>query len=283
MVTLTDPHRHPGTFVRESVIPSGMTVKDAALQLGISRPALSNFLNGNSALSPEMAIRLQKAFGADRQQLLDMQSAYDLQDRQASEKGVAVRTFVPDFLTIKARQIEGWADSQIEARTDLPVLLRKLVQSTGNNLLNVDFPGYDNAQRKGNDGFVAASAATPWVPEGSSYWEFSTNQNPRTKAESDYSARLNSVGLTERANSTFIFVTPRNWPNKTAWEQQKKAAGDWKDVRAFDASDLEQWLEQSVPAQIWFAEKIRLPVNGYETLEQAWERWGECQRATSDT
>ena len=276
MVTPTDPHGHPGTFVRERVIPSGMTVKDAATQLGISRPALSNFLNGNSALSPEMAIRLQKAFGADRQQLLDMQSAYDQQDRQASEKGVAVRAFVPDFLTIKARQIEGWADSQIEARTDLPVLLRKLVQSTGNDLLNVDFPGYDNAQRKGNDGFVAASAATPWVPEGSSYWEFGTNKKPRTKADSDYSARLHSVGLTERANSTFIFVTPRNWPNKMAWEQQKNEAGDWKNVRVFDASDIEQWLEQSVPAQIWFAEKIGLPVNGYETLEQAWERWANA-------
>ena len=50
-------------------------------------------------------------------------------------------------------------------------------------------------------------------------------------------------------------------------------AGDWKSVRAFDASDLEQWLEQSVPAQIWFAEQIDLPNSGYETLEQAWRRW----------
>ena len=276
MVTHITPHRHPGTFVRESVIPSGITVKDAATKLSISRPALSNFLNGNSALSPEMAIRLQKAFGADRQQLLDMQSAYDLQNRQASDKRVAVRAFVPDFLTIKARQIEDWANSHIEARTDLPVLLRKLVRSTGIERLKVDFPGYDNAQRKGNDGFVKASTATPWVPEGSSYWEFSTNKKPRTKADSDYSARLNSVDLTERANSTFIFVTPQNWPGKTAWENQKNAAGDWKEVRAFDASDIEQWLEQSVPAQIWFAEQIGLPVNGYETLEQSWKRWANA-------
>ena len=269
----TVPHRHPGTFVRESVIPSGMTVKDAAKRLGIGRPALSNFLNGKSTLSPKMAVRLEKTFGADRQHLLEMQSAYDLQERHVSERGVAVRPFVPSFLIIKARQIENWADSNIDARTHLPVLLRKLVQSTGNELLKVDFPGYDNAQRHGNDGFVEAGAATPWVPEGTSHWEFGTDQDPRVKAEGDYSARLNSVGPTERANSTFIFVTPRNWPNKTTWEKLKNEARDWKEVRAFDASDLEQWLEQSVPAQIWFAEQIGLPVNGYETLEQAWNRW----------
>ncbi len=268
--------RHPGTFVRESVIPAGMSVTDAAKRLGIGRPALSNFLNGKSALSPEMAVRLEKAFGADRKRLLDMQAAYDRQERRAGEKEVAVRAFVPNFLTIKARQIEDWADSQIDARTHLPVFLRKLVHSTGNDLRQVDFPGYDNAQRKGSDGFVEAGAATPWVPEGKSYWEFGTDQKPGVKAESDYTARLTSVDPAERASSTFVFVTPRNWPGKTAWEKRKNEAGDWKAVRAFDASDLEQWLEQSVPAQIWLAEQLALPVSGYETLEQAWRRWANA-------
>jgi addiction module HigA family antidote len=267
---------HPGIYVRENIIPGGMSVKDAAKRLGIGRPALSNFLNGKSGLSPEMAVRLEKAFGADRKRLLDMQAAYDRQKRRAGEKGVAVRAFVPNFLTIKARQIEDWADSQINARTHLPVFLRKLVHSTGIDLRQVDFPGYDNAQRKGSDGFVEAGAATPWVPEGYSYWEFGTDQNPGTKAASDYTARLTSVDPAERANSTFVFVTPRNWPGKTAWEKRKNEAGDWKAVRAFDASDLEQWLEQSVPAQIWLAEQLALPVSGYETLEQAWRRWANA-------
>lgn len=268
-------HRHPGTFVRENVIPPGMTIKEAARRLGIGRPALSNFINGKSALSSEMAVRLEKAFGFDRKHLVDLQSAYDLQQRHARGKVVAVRAFVPSFLTIKARQIEDWSD-QIDARTHLPVLVRKLVQSTGNGLIRADFPGYDNAQRKGNDGFAEASAATPWVPEGLSFWEFGTNKGSRVKAEKDYSARLKSVARPERDKSTFIFVTPRNWSDKTTWEKLKNEAGDWKEVRAFDASDLEQWLEQSVPAQIWLAEQIGLPVNGYETLEQAWSRWANA-------
>jgi addiction module HigA family antidote len=276
MTTSHKSSTHPGIYVRESIIPVGLSVKDAAKRLGVGRPALSNFLNGKSALSPEMAVRIEKVFDVDRKRLLEMQAAYDQQERRGDEKQVAVRAFVPNFLTIKARQIEDWADRQIDARSNLPVFLRKLVHSTGNDLRHVDFPGYDNAQRKGSDGFVEAGAATPWVPEGNSYWEFGTDQKPATKAESDYSARLTSVDTTERANSTFVFVTPRNWPGKTAWEKRKNHAGDWKAVRAFDASDLEQWLEQSVPGQIWLAEQLSLPVTGYETLEQAWRRWASA-------
>lgn len=273
MTTLNKKSNHPGVYVRQRIIPDGMSVKDAAKRLGIGRPALSNFLNGKSALSPEMAVRLEKVFGADRKRLLDMQVNYDHQERSSCEKQVAVHAFVPNFLTIKARQIEDWADSHIDARNQLPVFLRKLVHSTGIDLRQVDFPGYDNAQRKGSDGFVEAGAATPWVPEGMSYWEFGTDKKPATKAEDDYSARIKSVDTTERANSTFVFVSPRNWPGKIAWEKQKNKTGDWKAVRVFDASDLEQWLEQSVPAQIWLAEQLGLPDKGYETLEQAWLRW----------
>lgn len=278
MAPSSEAPTHPGTYVRKSIIPVGMSVKDAAKRLGIGRPALSNFLNGKSSLSPEMAVRLAKAFGADRKRLLDMQAAYDRQELRGTEKEVAVRAFVPTFLTIKASEIQDWANSQIDARTRFPVLLRKLVHSTGDELRRVDFPGYDNAQRKGSDGFVEAGAATPWVPDGSSYWEFGTGQDPAAKAEKDYAARLRSIDAAERANSTFVFVTPRNWPGKAAWEHAKTKAGDWKAVKAFDASDLEQWLEQSVPAQIWLAEQLGRPVSGYGTLEQAWIRWANATK-----
>ncbi|ANU15692.1 hypothetical protein BBI11_00670 [Planococcus maritimus] len=182
----------------------------------------------------------------------------------------------PHFLTIKARQIEQWANSQIESRSLLPVLLRKLVHSTGGNLSHVNFPGYDNGQRKGSDGFVKAGVATPWIPEGESYWEFGTDQKINSKAEADYNARLTTVDPTVRANSTFVFVTPRNWPGNKTWETQKNEESDWKAVRVFDASDLEQWLEQSIPAQVWFAEQLDLPISGYETLEMVWDRWSNA-------
>jgi addiction module HigA family antidote len=262
-----------GVYVRQHVIPDGMSVREAAKRLGVGRPALSNLLNGNASLSPEMALRLEKAFGANRQELLDLQANLERDRRRAQEKGVAVRAYVPHFLTIKARQIHDWAEGNHDARNQLPVLLRRLIHSTGHDLRHVDFPGYDNAERKGWDGAIEAGAATPWIPEGNSGWEFGVNQNPGAKADKDYATRLASVPAAERATRTFVFVTPRNWPGKAAWVKEKNAAGDWKAVRALDASDLEQWLEESIPAQIWLAETLAMPVTGFETLDRCWERW----------
>ena len=264
---------HPGAFVRERVIPSGMSVTEAAKRLGVGRPALSNLLNGKSSLSPEMAVRLEKAFGADGEKLLARQAAFDRHGRREEEKRIAVAPHVPDFLTVTARQIQDWADGNIEARRLLPVLLRKLIHSTGHELRRVDFPGYDNAERKGWDGWVEAGAATPWIPAGRSGWEFGTNQDPLRKADKDYAARIASVSPAERAECAFVFVTPRNWPGKEKWAASKRAAGDWKEVRAFDASDLEQWLDGSIPARMWLAGKLGLPVNGFETPDACWRRW----------
>ena len=267
---------HPGALIRGRVIPAGMSVTEAAKRLGVGRPALSNLLNGKSSLSLDMAAKLEKAFGADGQRLLDHQAAFDRHRRSGDAKAVAVRAYVPGFLTIKARQIHDWPKGNLDARHLLPVLLRKLVHSTGDDLRQVDFPGYDNAERAGWDGWIEAGAATPWVPQGKSGWEFGASQDPRRKAEHDYTARLASVPSTERAECTFVFVTPRNWPSKTEWAKEKRAGGDWKDVRALDASDLEQWLEQSIPAQIWLAERLDLPTDGFETLDRCWQRWAEA-------
>lgn len=267
---------HPGIYVRENVIPSGMSITTSADRLGVTRVALSSFLNGRSGLSARMADRLAKAFGADRQRLIDLQAAYDGHKRQDSEKQVAVRAFVPSFLSIKARQIEDWALGDINARALLAVLLRKLVHSTSDDLTRADFPGHDNSQRPGRDGFVKAGSATPWIPVGRSYWEFGTSAEPAAKANRDYAARLKSVSPEERQHSTFVFVTPVNWPDKTAWERSKSTTGQWGAVRAYDADDIEQWLEQSVPAQIWLAAQLQLPVSGFETLDQAWCRWAHA-------
>jgi addiction module HigA family antidote len=264
---------HVGAYVRDQVLPAGMSVKDAASRLGVGRPALSNLLNGNASLSQAMAARLEKAFGADHRQLLEMQAAFEREHRDKQQRAIPVRAYVPSFLTIKAGQIDRWPHGNLEARQHLPVLLRRLIHSTGHDLREVDFPGYDNAERKGADGFVEAGAATAWIPKGRSYWEFGVNQDPAAKAEDDYKARTRSVPAPDRAQSAFVFVTPRNWPGKTEWAKKKNAAGAWSTVRAFDASDLEQWLEESVPGQMWLAEKLLLPVAGFETLDHCWHRW----------
>lgn len=86
---------HPGTYIRESVIPDTLNVKDAATKLDVSRSTLSNLLDGNADLSAEMAARLAKAFGASAQDLMDMQTAYDA--RQAVDAPNTITSYVHPF------------------------------------------------------------------------------------------------------------------------------------------------------------------------------------------
>jgi addiction module HigA family antidote len=250
-----------------------MPIKEAAKLLGVGRPALSNLLNGNAALSVEMAARLEKVFGADAKKLLQLQAEFDEHQQRAVAPNLAVGAYVPSLLKITAKDIESWADGNLEARSLLSVLLRKLVNSTGPDLSLVDFPGYDQAEKKGWDGRVDAGAATPWIPIGKSGWEFGCNEDPKQKADKDYPARVKAIPPNERAEVNFVFVTPRNWNGKDKWRKGKEALGEWKSVRAYDASDLEQWLEQSLQAQGWLSEKMGAPAEGVHSLDRQWQEW----------
>lgn len=255
-----------------------MTVKDAAERLGVSRVALSNLLNGRASLSQQMALRLKTAFGADSDELFRIQAEAESARRREEERTIAVRTYVPSLLAIKASQIDVWADETEEAPSRLPVLVRRLIRSTGRDLSEVDFPAYGEGQRPGWDGRVEAGAATPWIPEGASGWELSTSSQPGRKADSDFRTRL-ALPLEERSATTFVFVSSRNWPKKNRWAEERRAEGRWKGVKALDASDLEQWLEESVEGQVWLAEQLRLPsTEDCMTLDRAWARWAEAAR-----
>jgi len=70
---------HPGEVIRELCLePLGLSVTDAATALGISRKTLSAILNGRAGISPEMAIRLSKAFDTTPESWLNQQMQYDL-------------------------------------------------------------------------------------------------------------------------------------------------------------------------------------------------------------
>ncbi len=70
---------HPGLTVRHDCIEAiGLSVTQAAKTLGVSRQALNNILAGKSAISPEMAVRLEKAFGSTAEAWLRLQTNYDL-------------------------------------------------------------------------------------------------------------------------------------------------------------------------------------------------------------
>jgi len=85
---------HPGGFIRRSILPDDLSVTDAAEVLGIGRPALSNLLNEKASLSPEMALRVEKAFGVKMDTLLRMQARYDAYHMRQREREIAVSKYV---------------------------------------------------------------------------------------------------------------------------------------------------------------------------------------------
>ena len=83
---------HPGRIVRSACLdPLGLTVTAGAKILGVTRQALNNVINGKSGISPEMAIRLTKAFGGADETWLPMQLAYDLAAARKNESKIKVR------------------------------------------------------------------------------------------------------------------------------------------------------------------------------------------------
>ncbi len=87
---------HPGDFVRTEIVEElGLTVTKAAEILGVRRATLSDLLNGNSTLSPEMALRIEKAFDVNMDMLLRMQAWYDSSQMRAQSHKIRVERYQP--------------------------------------------------------------------------------------------------------------------------------------------------------------------------------------------
>lgn len=85
---------HPGSFIRHEVIePLGLSVTGAAEALGVTRATLSTLLNERAHLSPEMALRVEKAFGVSMDTLMRMQNSYDIAQTRKRENDIKVAPF----------------------------------------------------------------------------------------------------------------------------------------------------------------------------------------------
>jgi len=93
---------HPGQFIRMEVIePLNLSVTQAAKALGVTRAALSALLNGRAALSPDMALRIEKAFGPKMDTLLRMQTAYEIAETRDREADIKVKRYVAKVSTAR--------------------------------------------------------------------------------------------------------------------------------------------------------------------------------------
>jgi antitoxin HigA-1 len=91
MIRMKEPP-HPGRSIRDACLePLGLTVTESARALGVTRATLSNLINGRAGISPEMAIRLAKAFGGSPETWLRLQMQYDLAQALKNEAALEVR------------------------------------------------------------------------------------------------------------------------------------------------------------------------------------------------
>lgn len=172
---------------------------------------------------------------------------------------------------ISANEIVQWASTH-SAQSELPQLVRRAIGQVGSSTA-ITMPAGASVNVGGFDGIVFAQDGNAWVPKGKSYWELSVNAQPRTKAEADYQKRTAETSPEQRSQSTYIAVTARKWDRCAEWINEKKASEEWADIRAYDADDLELWLEHEYAVQLWFAELLGKPIHAIKSVERYWNDW----------
>ena len=177
-------------------------------------------------------------------------------------------------LFVTADSLRDWAE-KLEARSVLPHVIRRLVSASVNGITELDFPAYESVQRPGFDGVVDCSDGNAWVPKGRSVWELSTEDGVRGKATRDFDKRTihkeTSTSKPEQERSVYVYLTPRRFNQKKEWAAEQSNRGHWREVRAYDADDLEQWTE-SAPAgvQSWLGRRIGSRPEGVIDLAAYW-------------
>lgn len=85
---------HPGRSIKDACLePLDLTITEGAAILGVARHTLSRVINGQAGISPDMAIRLEKAFGGSADTWLRMQAAYDLAQARQHEDQIDVHRY----------------------------------------------------------------------------------------------------------------------------------------------------------------------------------------------
>ena len=88
---------HPGAFIREEILGElGLSIQKAAEILGVRRATLSDFVNGKASLSPEMALRIEKAFDVCMDTLLRMQALHDAFAMREQADSIKVARYEPE-------------------------------------------------------------------------------------------------------------------------------------------------------------------------------------------
>jgi hypothetical protein len=173
---------------------------------------------------------------------------------------------------VDATDLDARAD-RLEGRAELPHLLRRLVVRTTPSLKSVAFRTGEGIQYPGWDGRVETDEGTPWVPRGVSAWEAGVGDDRKGKADDDYRRRSEKPLDVDPKETTFVFATLRRWSEKAAWASVKREEGLWRDVHAYDADDIEAWLESAPSVHLAFSRLLGKRTPATVDLESWWDDW----------
>lgn len=120
---------------------------------------------------------------------------------------------------------------------------------------------------------VTVDEGNAFVPDGASRWETSVCRDTRGNADDDYHKQAKDQQGLDREKATLIFVTPRRWPGKRNWMTTQQGKGEWRDVRAHDADDLQTWLELTPTVPVWLSILIGKRPEGVNDLQTFWDNW----------
>ena len=178
---------------------------------------------------------------------------------------------------VDGTDLVAWANRR-SSQEILPQLLRRLVHGTVDNPIRVEFPAGEGVQLEGWDGIVAVEAGNAFVPSGISVWEMGVTRGIKGKADSDYEKRRQDPRGVDPAESTLVFVTPRRWKGKDEWINDRQRDGAWRQVRAYDADDLEAWLERAPAVHVWVSIVLGKHPETAVDLGSCWLDWAGTTR-----
>lgn len=180
---------------------------------------------------------------------------------------------------VQAGDLDRYAPTR-DSQAVIPELVYWLVKQSCLNLDVCRIPYGDAVNQPGWDGMVETDGGfLEFVPKGKSYWEIGTGADPQSKATDDFRKRTDEIGDKERADSAFVFVTPRssgaggwNEPEQTKWLERRKDKG-WKLIRVIDGVKLADWLREYPAIGKWLAKKMNLTGNlgGISTATEHWD------------
>ncbi|MBK9032173.1 MAG: helix-turn-helix domain-containing protein [Myxococcales bacterium] len=273
----------PAASVRAARALLAWSQKELAKEAGVAVSTVADFERGQRTPVPNNAMALRRALEAAQIQFLPSGAIAGPDVPRASlrrtRKGVPLRW-------LSAQDLHDWASSYPAAAT-LPTLIAKLIRAHHGALIELHFPSGESTRQSGWDGTTRTNDASEYVPAGAGAWELSCKAKVGPKASEDFEKRTADPLTLDRSTSTYVFVTPRRWSAKSKWLRARRAEGTWRDVRAYDADDLVEWLEQTPAVARWLAGQLGKRLDdelaAVRDLEDAWQEWSRATKRPLST